>query len=110
MDPSRWMKLCWKGCSTAAFESAGYKHRNKYNFVDPFTGVYTQNVERMWGAAKWGGTKQDFLDSYFIEFMARRKATDDVFMWTFEVIAETFPPGTVLYRRASTTETLYICT
>ena len=35
---------------------AGYDRmtvNHKYNFVDPFTGVHTQNIELLWGAEKW---------------------------------------------------------
>jgi len=65
-------------------QQLGYQHNkvnHKYNFVDPSTGVHTQNVERMWGAAKWGnkrrrGTARNFLDSYMAEYMWRSKLTN----------------------------------
>ena len=108
---------CWKGYSTNQLQAAGYDHmtvNHKYNFVDPFTGVHTQNVERMWGTAKWRnkchrGTKRDFLDSYLIEFMARQCATEDPFLWIVKAIADIFPPETVSYKRAKTTDSTYVC-
>ena len=80
----------------------------KYNFVDQFTAVHTQNVERMWGTAKWRnkchrGTNRDFLDSNLIEFMARQYATEDPFLWIVKAIADIFPPETVSYKRAKQT-------
>ena len=106
---------CWKGYSSVELRSAGYDHmtvNHRYNFVDPFTGVHTQNIERLWGAAKWRnkvhrGTKRDFLDSYFIEFMARRKSDDDTFEWILRVISETFPPE--CEPDLSTNSTTYLC-
>jgi hypothetical protein len=46
--------------------------------VNPISGVHTQNIEMMWGSAKWGnkkriGTKKNFPDSYLAEFMWRTK-------------------------------------
>jgi len=39
----------------ANLQQHGFQHNqvnHKYNFVDPNSGTHTQNVERMWGAAK----------------------------------------------------------
>src|SRR5258705_8708682 len=41
----------WRGYRTVEPEEAGFEHFNvnhHFNFVDPQTGVHTQNVERMW--------------------------------------------------------------
>ena len=92
---------CWKGYSTKQLEAAGFQHftvNHSYNFVDPLTGVHTQNIERMWGCLKWRnkrhrGTKRDFLESYFIEFMCRRRMGDDRFAWVLQAIASCFPPA-----------------
>lgn len=46
--------------------------------MDPISGVHTQNVERIWGSAKWGnkkqrglGTKRNFFDSYLAVYGAK---------------------------------------
>jgi len=67
--------------SYTRLQEEGYDHHvvnHRYNFVDPVTGAHTQNVERLWGSAKWGnkrrrGTQRDFLSSYLSEFMWRTK-------------------------------------
>ena len=95
---------CWTGYSSQQLQVAGFQHftvNHSYNFVDPFTGVHTQNIERMWGCLKWRnkrhrGTKRDFLQDYFIEFMCRRRMGDDPFCWIMQAIASCFPPDKVL--------------
>lgn len=62
---------CWRAYKTEELEKAGYMHatvNHKYNFVDPTTGTHTQNIERMWGLAKFRnkrqrGTSRHHLDS-----------------------------------------------
>ena len=56
-----------------------YEHftvNHTFNFVDPFTGAHTQNIENMWGKAKKrnkkeNGTSSNHLDTYLQEFMWR---------------------------------------
>ena len=47
----------WRGYRTVELEEAvGFEHfkvNHHFNFVDPQTGVRTQNVERMWGSVNW---------------------------------------------------------
>lgn len=69
-----------------------------YNFVDPETGVHTQNVERMWGSAKWRnkrhrGTTRKHLNSYLIEFIWRQSIKGrNPFVAILEALARQHPP------------------
>ena len=47
----------WRAYRAEELEKSGFKH--KYNFVNPDNGTHTQNVERMWGSAKWRNKKHD---------------------------------------------------
>jgi len=66
--------------------------------VDPISGADTQNVEGMWGSAKWDnkkrrGTKRNFLDSYLSELMWRSKLNGrDPFKEILNDIAEFWLP------------------
>lgn len=61
--------------------------------------IHAQNVERMWGSAKWGnekrrGTKRNLLDSYLAEFMRRGKLNGrDPFKEILKDISEFWPPA-----------------
>lgn len=62
--------------------------------MDLNSGAHTQNVERMWGSAKWSnkncrGTDRHFLESYMAEFMWRSKLNNiDPFDTILKDIAE----------------------
>jgi len=79
----------------------GFKHNTvnyAYNFVDLDTGAHTQNIERLWGSAKWGnkkrrGTNRNFLESYLAEFMWRTRFREqDAFETILKDISEFWPP------------------
>ena len=65
----------WKGYSTV--QVAGFKHEvvvHEQHFVDPETGVHTNNVENMWQRCKCRfkrirGTSDELLCSYLDEFL-----------------------------------------
>ena len=71
----------WRSYKTDELERAGFQHfkvNHSYNFVHPGTDIHTQNIERLWGSAKWRnkrhrGTSRQNLDSYLIEFIWRKK-------------------------------------
>ena len=92
---------CWKGYSTNGLVKAEYQHyqvNHKYNFVDSKTGTHTQNVERMWGSAKWRnkrqrGTARHHLNSYLAEFIWRRNLKENYgFPAILSAISTIFPP------------------
>ena len=74
----------WRGYN--GLSTLGYSHRtvnHSTNFVDPVTGVHTQQIESHWRALKRrmsrGGIKQKNFPEHFAEFVYfKRKA--DVFM------------------------------
>lgn len=71
------------------------------NFVDPVTGVHTQNIERLWESAKernkkQNGTHRQMLDSYLCEFMWRKRVQTaglDPFETILNHIATFWPPN-----------------
>ena len=55
------------------------------NFVDPLTGVHTQNIESYWGSKKnhiktMCGYRRDFLEGYLAEYMWRDHFSNDAFV------------------------------
>jgi transposase-like protein len=93
------MSVFWKAYNN--LQQAGFIHNivnHTYNFVDAYTGAYTQNIERLWGSAKWGnkkrrGTNINFLESYLTEFMWRtRLEKQDAFQVILKDISEFWPP------------------
>lgn len=59
---------------------AGYKHltvNHSVNFVDPDSGAYTQNVERLWRDARSivpkYGRSTDHMSGYIADFIFRRQ-------------------------------------
>ena len=71
---------CWRAYKTDELREAGFNHltvNHRYHFVNPKTGAHTQNIERLWGLAKWRnkrqrGTARCQLDTYLTEFIWRR--------------------------------------
>jgi len=92
----------WRGYITSELENAGLHHfkvNHRYNFVDETTGVHTQNIERLWGSAKWRnkrhrGTARNHLYSYLAEFMWRKQQPNEVdkFDAIMSAIADYMPP------------------
>lgn len=91
---------CWRGYSTEELEKAGFVHltvNHKYNFVDPVSKVHTQNIERLWGSAKWRnkchrGTTRKHLESYLAEFEWRHCTKQEHFSAILEAIKNFSPP------------------
>ena len=51
----------WKGYKHQELEEAGFTHfsvNHRYNFIDPLAGENTQQIERLWGSAKWRNKKE----------------------------------------------------
>ena len=82
---------------------SGYAHgcvNHKQNFVDPITGVHTQNIERLWGSMKWAnkvhrGTLRSHMDIYLDEFVWRKSQAAqgmDPFIAMLGAIASLRPP------------------
>ncbi|XP_023243935.1 uncharacterized protein LOC111641917 [Centruroides sculpturatus] len=95
---------CWRAYKTDELERAGYSHftvNHKYNFVDPTTGAHTQNIERLWGSAKWRnkkqrGTARHHLESYLAEFMWKKSlGQGNAFENILKAIAEIWQPQTI---------------
>lgn len=88
----------WKAYND--LQQAGFQHNtvhHTYNFVDPYTEAHTQNIEKLWGSAKWGnkkrrGTNRNFLESYLAEFIWRiRLGKQDAFETILIDISEFWP-------------------
>ena len=89
----------WKAYSKID-ENDNYGHltvNHTYHYVDPDTGCHTQHVERFWRSAKEGnknryGTRRSMMDSYFGEFMWKRKNSgQDLFQLIMEEISVSYP-------------------
>lgn len=70
-------------CKLIKYIVSGYKHlsvNHKYNFVDPDTGAYTQNIERTWRTARANipnyGRRKKNMSGYIAELMFRWKFND----------------------------------
>jgi transposase-like protein len=71
---------CWSAYQTDELEKYGWKHgtvnHSKY-FKDPETGVHTNTIESNWRSTKASlpqyGTVKDLYNSYFSEYMWRRR-------------------------------------
>ena len=90
---------CWS--SYSSLERLGYVHgtvNHSYEFVNSETGDHTQNIESTWRTVKRslprGGTSQNLYNSYFAEFLFRRKyfQTDDKFLTFLDTIKNVYPP------------------
>lgn len=76
---------------------------HKYNFINPSTGTHTQNIERMWSAAKWRnkrqrGTAHQHLESYLAKLMWRKTlGLNSPFDTILKAISDIWPqPPTLL--------------
>ena len=96
----------WNDYKTEELEQARYEHvkvNYRYHFVDPETGVHTQNVERMWGSAKWHnkrhcGTARHHLDSCLAEFMCQQQVNgDNALNALLDAIKTYWPPEDIEY-------------
>jgi len=75
----------WRAYSN--LNALGYDHgtvNHSINFVDPRTGIHTQNVESYWNknktrCKKMKGVKKEFLQDYLNEFMWRDNISGDSF-------------------------------
>ena len=71
-------------------DNTDYNYGNvnhKYNFVDPITGVHTQNIENLWSQfkkfkRKKSYSKLKYLQLYLDEFKVR-KEYDNLSRWRF---------------------------
>ncbi|XP_011864121.1 PREDICTED: uncharacterized protein LOC105560006 [Vollenhovia emeryi] len=68
---------CWRAYTN--LKNEGFKHftvNHSENFVDPITGVHTQNIERLWRDMRSGipryGIKEEHYNHYIAEFMFKR--------------------------------------
>ena len=90
---------CWK--AYARLGSLGYVHKtvnHSKEFVNPETGAYTQNIESTWHVLKKSlpvyGCRKDLYESYFEEFVVRRKFLSDAadpFLKFLELVADVYP-------------------
>ena len=96
----------WRGYKSDELEQAGFEHfkvNHRFHFVDPHNGAHTQNVERMWGSAKWRnkkqrGTARQHMESYLAEFMWRQTIRNkDPFDSILDLI-KTYSPPEINYK------------
>ncbi|KAI4293505.1 hypothetical protein PAPHI01_2779 [Pancytospora philotis] len=78
---------------TESYEHGHVNH--KLHFVDPETGVHTQNIENLWGQFKKfkrrkGYSKLCYLDHYIAEFTLRKRY-DKKSKWKFVVPSGHYP-------------------
>lgn len=61
------MSDCWKVYRNLIIENYNHLTVNRsYNFVDPISGANTQQIERMWGSAKWKNKKwKELIDTIY---------------------------------------------
>ena len=95
------MTDCWKSYST--LQEEGYIHgtvNHSYEYVNSVTGDNTQMIESTWRVVKQSlpkfGTTKEQYDSYFEEFMFRRKYFEgrpDHFLAFLEKVASVYTPS-----------------
>ena len=69
---------------------------HRLHFVDPVTGVHTQNIESYWNRCKtrikaMKGVQRNMLPVYLDEFMWRQRASPDKFNAILNAIAVEYP-------------------
>ncbi|XP_032666839.1 uncharacterized protein LOC116842158 [Odontomachus brunneus] len=88
---------CWRAYNSLCnYSYIHNKVNHKENFVDPQTGVYTQNIERLWRDMRGGipryGIREKHYMYYIAEFVFKRKyeyhQRIDKF---FEIMASLYP-------------------
>lgn len=88
---------CWKGYSS--LNELNYTHRtvnHSQNFVNPVTGVHTQNIERLWrdmrGALPRFGTSEKHYVHYLGEFIFKKQYEfNERISQFFKIMASLYP-------------------
>ncbi len=98
---------CWK--AYACLKDHGYTHltvNHSKEFVNPETGACTNKIESTWHALKLSlprsGTQKQLYDSYFFEYVVRKKFlndSEDAFLEFIRLVSTIYDPNTVLTKK-----------